>query len=71
MDMKEVMEQVRKDLRARADSQFSEVYFRLTENKVTSTEIHNALYELLRRNEVVTTGGKWRLTAPEERRRAS
>jgi hypothetical protein len=68
MDMKKVMEQVRKELRARADSCFSEVYFRLTENGVTSIEIHNALYELLRRNEVVTTSGRWRLAAPEERR---
>ena len=61
------MEEVR---RTQADSHFSEIYFRLTENKVTSTELHNALYELLGRNEVVTTSGKWRLAAPEERRRA-
>jgi hypothetical protein len=70
MDLKEVMEQVRKELRTRAES-FSEIYLRVTENGVTSIELHNALYELLGRNEVVTTGGKWRLAAPKERRRAS
>jgi hypothetical protein len=67
MDTNDIMEKVRGDLRERPDSRFSEVYFRLTENKVTSTELHNALYELLQRDEVATTGGKWRLF---ERRRS-
>jgi hypothetical protein len=61
MDMKEILEKVRIDLRERPNSHFSEVYFRLTESKVTTTEVHNALYELLKRDEVATKGGKWRL----------
>jgi hypothetical protein len=69
MDMKEIMEKVRADLRERPNSHFSDVYFRVTGNKVTSTELHNALYELLKRDEIATTGGKWRLL--EQRRKAS
>jgi hypothetical protein len=67
--MKEIMEKVRADLRERPNSHFSDVYFRVTENKVTSTELHNALYELLKRDEIATTGGKWRLL--DQRRKAS
>jgi hypothetical protein len=69
MDMKEIMEKVRADLRERPNSHFSEVYFRVTENKVTSIELHNAVYELLKRDEIATNGGKWRLL--EQRRKAS
>jgi len=69
MDMKEVMERVRADLRERPNSRFSEVYFRVNENKVTSTEAHDAFYELLKRDEISTTNGKWRLL--KERRKAS
>jgi hypothetical protein len=64
MDMKEVMEHVRRDLRARPDSHFSEIYFRLTECKVSHSDVHTALYEMLKRDEVVTTIGKWRLATP-------
>jgi hypothetical protein len=59
MNMKEIMEKVKTDLRGRPDSHFSDVYARLTENKVTSTEVHNAFYELLKRGEVTSTNGKW------------
>jgi len=68
MDMKEIMEKVRADLREQLNSLLSEVYFRVIENKVTSTEARNALYELLKRDEVATTNGKWRLL--KERRKA-
>jgi hypothetical protein len=51
-----------------ANSHFSEIYFRVTANRVSGTEVHNALYELLKRDEISTTGGKWRLI--EERRKA-
>jgi hypothetical protein len=61
MDMKEILDRVRADLEKRPDSHFSEVYFRVTENKVSSNEVRNALYELLKRDEVATTNGKWRL----------
>jgi hypothetical protein len=69
MDRKELMGKIRADLRERPNSHFSEIYFRVTANGVSSTEIHNALYELLKRDEISTTGGKWRLI--EERRKAS
>jgi hypothetical protein len=69
MDMKEVLEQVRGDLRKRPDSHFSEVYFRIRERGASSTDIHAALYEMLKRDEVVTTSGKWRLAV--DRRTAS
>jgi hypothetical protein len=63
MDMKEILDRVRADLQKRPNSHFSEVYFRVTKNKVSSTEVRNALYELLKRDEVATTNGKWRLLA--------
>lgn len=69
MDMKEVLEHVQRDLRKRPDSHFSEVYFRIRECGVSSTDIRTALYEMLKRDEVVTTSGKWRLAV--ERRQAS
>ena len=69
MDMKEVMERVRADIRERPNSHSSEIYFRVIESKVTNTEAHNALYELLKRDEVATTNGKWRLL--KEREKAS
>jgi hypothetical protein len=71
MDMKEVMEHVRGELRKRPDSHFSEVYLRILECGASSTNVHNALYEMLKRDEVKVKLGKWRLAAPVERRRAS
>jgi len=64
MDMKEAMEHVRRDLGARPDSHSSEIYFRLTERKVSHSDVHTALYEMLKRDEVVTRSGKWRLATP-------
>ena len=69
MDRKEFMSKIRVDLRERPNSRFSEIYFRVTANKVSSAEVHNAFYELLKRDEISTTGGKWRLL--EVRRQAS
>jgi hypothetical protein len=73
MDRKELMSKIRADLRERPNSHFSEIYFRVTANRVSSTEVHNALYELLKKDEIrmkiSTTGGKWRLI--DERRKAS
>jgi hypothetical protein len=71
MDMKDVLEHVRRDLRKRPDSHFSEVYFRIRERGASSTDVHAALYEMLKRDEVATTSGKWRLVAPIERQKAS
>jgi hypothetical protein len=69
MDRKDLMNRIRADLRQRPNSHFAEIYFRVTANKVSSTEVHNAIYELLKRNEISTRGGKWSLR--EERRKAS
>jgi hypothetical protein len=71
MDMKEVMQHVRTDLRARPDSHFSEVYLRILKRGASSTNVHTALYEMLKRDEVKIKEGRWRLVAPIERRRAS
>lgn len=71
MDIDEVMEQVRKELRASPDSNFSELYFRILECGASISDAHIALYEMLKRDEVITTSGKWRLARPSERRRAS
>jgi len=70
MDMKEVLEHVRGDLRAQPDSHFSEVYFRVLKRGASSTNVHTALYEMLKRDEVKIKEGKLRLAAPVERRRA-
>jgi hypothetical protein len=69
MDMKNTIEEVRADLRERPNSHFSEVCLRVRKNKVSLTELHNAFYELLKRDEIAGTNGKWRLL--EERRKAS
>jgi hypothetical protein len=63
MDMKRVMEWVRADLRERPDSHFSDVYFRILERGASSTNVHTALYEMLKRDEVRIKDGKWRLMA--------
>jgi hypothetical protein len=71
MDMKEVLRHVRGDLQKRPDSHSSEVYFRIRERGASSTDVHTALYEMLKRDEAITTSGKWRLVTPIERRQAS
>jgi hypothetical protein len=71
MDMKEVMEHVRVDLRERPDSHFSEVYLRILKRGASSTDVHTALYEMLKRDEVRIKEGKWRMAASADRRRAS
>jgi hypothetical protein len=59
MERKELMSKIRADLRERLNSHFSEIYFRVTVDRVSSTEVHNALYELLKSDEISTRGGKW------------
>jgi hypothetical protein len=71
MDIKDVMNHVREELRERPDSHFSEVYIRVLERGARSSDVHTALYEILKRDEVKIKDGKWRLVAPVERRRAS
>jgi len=71
MDMKDVMNQVREELRKQPDSHFSEVYLRTVEQGARGTEVRAALYEMLERDEVRIIGGKWRLIAPVERRKSA
>jgi hypothetical protein len=71
MDTKDVMNHVREELRERPDSHFSEIYFRTVERGASSTNLREALTEMLERDEVRIKDGRWRLIAPVERRRAS
>ena len=55
--MKDVLEHVRGDLRKQPDSHLSEVFFRIRDRGASRIDIHAALYEMLKRDEVVTTRG--------------
>jgi plasmid stability protein len=71
MDMKDVLNRVREDLRERPDSHFSEIYIRTVKHGASGTEVREALAEILKRDEVRINDGKWRLIAPVERRRSA
>jgi len=72
MEMKKVMECVRADLRQRPDSRFSDVCLRIVEQHGASpAEVHTALYDMLKRDEIRIKEGQWRLMAAVERRKAS
>jgi hypothetical protein len=71
MDVKQVLELVRGDLRERPDSRFSEVYLRILDRGTSGADVRTALYEMLKRDEVKFKAGKWRLVALVQRRRAS
>jgi hypothetical protein len=71
MDMKDVLNHVREDLREWPDSHFSEIYFRTVKHGASGTEVREALVEILKRGEVRINDGKWRLIAPVERRRSA
>jgi hypothetical protein len=71
MDMKDVMNQVREELRKQPDSHFSEVYLRTVERGASGTDVRVALYEMLKRDEVRVKEGKFRMIAPVERRKSA
>ena len=71
MEMKDVLNHVRQDLREQPDSHFSEIYLRTVEHGASGTEVSEALTEILKRDEVRIKDGKWRLIAPVERRRSA
>jgi hypothetical protein len=71
MEMKDVLNHVRQDLREQPDSHFSEIYLRTVEHGASGTEVREALAEILERDEVRINDGKWRLIAPVERRRSA
>jgi len=71
MDMKDVMNQVREELRKQPDSHFSEVYIRTVEHGARGTDVRVALYEMLKRDEVRVKEGKFRMIAPVERRKSA
>jgi hypothetical protein len=71
MDMKDVLNHVREELRERPDSHFAEIYFRTVQHGVSGNEVREALVEILKRDEVRIKDGKWRLIAPVERRRSA
>jgi hypothetical protein len=70
MDMKDVMNHIRAELREQPDSHFSEIYFRTIEHGASSANVREALTEILKRDEVRVKDGKWRLVAPVERRKS-
>jgi hypothetical protein len=71
MDMKDVMNYVREDLRKQPGSHFAEIYLRTVKRGASSAEVREALTEILKRDEVRIKDGKWRLIAPVERRRVA
>jgi len=71
MDMKQVLEHVRGDLRERPDSHFSEVYLRILKRGTSGADVRTAFYEMLKRDEVKIKEGEWRLVALVQQRRAS
>ncbi len=71
MDMKDVLNHVREGLRERPDSHFAEIYFRTVKQGASGTEVHDALVEILKRDEVRIKDGKWRLIATVERRKSA
>jgi hypothetical protein len=66
MDMKDVMNQVREELRKQPDNHFSEIYFRLVEYGASGGDVRMALTEMLERDEVRIIAGKWKLISPVE-----
>jgi hypothetical protein len=71
MDMKDVMNQVREDIRKQPGSHFSDVYLRTVERGASGGDVRAALYEMLKRDEVRIKDGKFRMIAPVERRRSA
>jgi hypothetical protein len=71
MDMKDVLNHVREELRERPDRYFSEIYFRTVEHGANSANVFEALTEMLKRDEVRIKDCKWRLIAPVERRKSA
>lgn len=71
MDMKDVLNHVRQELRERPDSHFPEIYLRTLKHGASGIEVRKALAEILKRDEVRIDDGKWRLIAPVERRRSA
>jgi hypothetical protein len=71
MEMKDVLNHVRQDLREQPDSHFSEIYLRTLKHGASGTEVREALAEILERDEVRINDGKWRLIAPVERRKSA
>jgi hypothetical protein len=71
MDMEDVMENIRADLRERPDSHFSEIYVRSVERGASGATVRRALSGMLQRDEIRITDGKWRLIAPVQRRKSA
>jgi hypothetical protein len=71
MDMTDVMNHVREELREQPEINFSEIYFRTVEHGVSSAEVRGALVEMLNRNEIRIKDGKWRLASSVERRKSA
>ena len=71
MDIKELMENIRADLRDRPNSHFSEIYVRSVERGASGAMVRRALSGMLERDEIRVEDGKWRMSAPVERRKSA
>jgi hypothetical protein len=71
MDMKDVMNHIRKELREQPGSRFSEIYLRTVEHGASGANVREALTEMLKRDEIRINEGQWRLIAPVERRKSA
>jgi hypothetical protein len=71
MEMKDVLNHVRAELREHPDSHFSEIFFRTVKYGASTSEVSEALTEILKRDEVRIKDGKWRMIAAVERRKSA
>jgi hypothetical protein len=70
MELRDVMAAVREDLSNDNGSLFYEMFVRVSDkHPVTVNQLHNAVYELLKRDEIAVLDGKWFLL--EERRKVA
>jgi hypothetical protein len=67
MEMKDVMNYVREDLREQPDSHFAGIYLRTVKHGASGAKVRQAITEILTRDEVRIKDGKWRLIAAVER----
>jgi hypothetical protein len=71
MDINELVENIRVDLRERPDRHFSEIYVRSMQRGASGAAVRRALSGMLERDEIRIRDGKWRLIAPVERRKSA
>jgi hypothetical protein len=62
MEQRDVKAHIRTYLRERPNSKFAEVFYGVTKHGATSTEVHNAMYEMLKNDELQCAGNcRWNI----------